>query len=662
MVARMAEALVGRQLGKYRLVELLGSGGMAEVYRGIQVGLEREVAVKVLPPAFAADREMVKRFRRESQATAKLAHPNIITIYDSGEQDGYHYYVMEYLRAESLEGLLSREGTLSEARVIKITQEILKALVYTHEKDILHRDLKPANIKFDQRENAIVTDFGLVKDLGETAITLSGGSPGTPRYMSPEQLRGEEIDARSDLYQVGLMMHEMLTGRMPGEGGGWREDVPPELREFVERAIATAPEDRFDGAKDMLQELRRVELRGKARRLGERSSAVETRAVSLQVDAGSLSAATSVLEGRGPSSDSIWASSIAAILDSPEDLQEALRMMGRALPFIVAGMGLVIWALRPGAPAVLEHSAAVEATRAVVVARSSVACASQVEYWRASDPQERHRTRLADGPATEHRHEIEALDPDTSYRYRLLLGEVAGAHETPESLEVLDFRTRPELQIHNIHVEAHGDHVIVTWETNLRTDTVVRFGREEEDLDEVVSNPDQPDETMHMARIDGLPRGALGYLRIASRDPRGRAAPALSDVVTYVTEEPVTGEGSLIQLVKSYIDKLTRMTPDERLKLHSSVGQFAGPKGDISAEARRELLAERTDPIREDRFHDRVRQARNWIVALELAGRPVEEVKVLVSKALKQWGSNAVRASDQLDAVLARLAEIEAGK
>ena len=195
----MTVPLIGKVLGKYKIIERLGSGGMADVYKGIQVGLEREVAIKVLPPAFAADREMVKRFRRESQATAKLSHPNIITIYDSGEEEGYYYYVMEYLKADSLEDVLEKEQTLNVQRMIKIAQDIIKALVYTHDKDIIHRDLKPANIKFDLRENAIVTDFGLVKDLGETAITVSGCAMGTPQYMSPEQLRGEEADARSDL-------------------------------------------------------------------------------------------------------------------------------------------------------------------------------------------------------------------------------------------------------------------------------------------------------------------------------------------------------------------------------------------------------------------------------------------------------------------------------
>src|SRR5437870_12686772 len=117
---------------------------MADVYKGVQVGLEREVAIKVLPPAFAADREMVKRFRRESQATAKLSHPNIITVYDSGEQDGYFYYVMEYLKTDSLEELLEKEGKLQIGKAIKVAQDVIKALVYIHEKELVHRDLRPA--------------------------------------------------------------------------------------------------------------------------------------------------------------------------------------------------------------------------------------------------------------------------------------------------------------------------------------------------------------------------------------------------------------------------------------------------------------------------------------------------------------------------------------
>ena len=262
--------LVGKVLGKYKITERIGSGGMAEVYKGLQVGLEREVAIKLLSPEHSQNLERLKRFRRESQATARLSHPNIITVYDSGEQDGYYYYVMEYLKAESLSELISENNGLEIKHALKIIKDILKALVYTHDKSIIHRDLKPGNIRFDLRGNAIVTDFGLVKDLDETSITMTGISLGTPQYMSPEQLLGEEVDSRSDIFQAGIILYEMVTGECPFqeitpyvEGSNetppipmpskFNTEVSEELEELIFKCLQRMPEERYSTADEVLQ-------------------------------------------------------------------------------------------------------------------------------------------------------------------------------------------------------------------------------------------------------------------------------------------------------------------------------------------------------------------------------------------------------------------------
>lgn len=683
----MSTSLIGKQLGKYKIIERLGSGGMADVYKGVQVGLEREVAIKVLPPAFAQDREMVKRFRRESQATAKLSHPNIITIYDSGEQEGYYYYVMEYLKADSLEDVLEKEGKLPIARVIKVAQDIIKALVYTHEKDIIHRDLKPGNIKFDLRENAIVTDFGLVKDLGETAITLSGAAMGTPQYMSPEQLKGEEADARSDLYQVGIMMYEMLAARTPLQvqpqqqnltaskilgqkyppPSELRDECPEELSEFVMKSLCEDAEERFQTAKEMLQELRKVELKQKAKKLSSQSSPVVTRSVSLSVATAGDSQSTSTMSSMATGSESVWASSISAILASPKDRDALIKLMMVTVPMFLGGVVLVLWALgiigKPP-PQVVEKFIELEATRAVLAYKSSVGCFSQVEFWPVSNPQDKRRSKMLPILQAEHRHVLDSLRSDTTYQYRILLTYDQEDETNVNPSEVFDFRTRPEIQIFNIHAEEHPDRVIITWETNLRTDTTVRYGREEGDWDEVRTNPDQTQETMHMITIEGLSPDTLYYYQIVAKDPKGRGVPKETEPLTFSTpanEDWNRQDNSLVNLTKSYVDKLTRMTPDEREKLKASIEKFTGPTGDITTEQKKELLDTDTNPNKEDEFNTRLQQLRNWMVSLEKNKKNVSEVKDLDQRLQKLYYTNKMRAAKLLDEGFNKLSEIEKG-
>ena len=276
--------LVGKVLGKYKIVEKGGSGGMADVYKGLQVGLEREVAIKVLPPVYAKDLDRLKRFRRESQATAKLSHPNIITIYDSGEQDGYYYYVMEYLKAESLETIIKRDCKLSLKQAIKIAKDVLKALIYTHDKSIIHRDLKPGNILVDVHGRVKVIDFGVARvtdtDLGlTTKLTETGQLLGTIQYMSPEQCgeHPEDLDTRSDVYTLGVVLYELLCGKPPYEVrdssviGAARRIVeePPQrpsavvrslrgdLENILLKALEKDRERRYQSVAELAEDLRR---------------------------------------------------------------------------------------------------------------------------------------------------------------------------------------------------------------------------------------------------------------------------------------------------------------------------------------------------------------------------------------------------------------------
>jgi len=207
--------LVGKTLGKYRLVEELGWGGMAVVYRGYDTVLRRDVAVKVMLPHLARDKDFVRRFRREAETAAQLAHPNIVPVHDVGQEDGYHYFVMAYLSGKTLSHIIAALGALPPAQVIAIARQIAAALDYAHGCGLVHRDIKPANIMVDEGGQAVLTDFGIVRAVEGTQLTATGMTLGTPEYMAPEQASGEKTTAASDIYSLGIVVYEMLAGQAP---------------------------------------------------------------------------------------------------------------------------------------------------------------------------------------------------------------------------------------------------------------------------------------------------------------------------------------------------------------------------------------------------------------------------------------------------------------
>ena len=212
--------LIGQSLGHYHLRSVLGIGGMATVYRALDTALEREVAVKVLPASLATDEEYVRRFRDEAKQVAALHHPHIMPIYAVGEERDHSYFVMPVLQG-SLRDLLRQQDHLSADAAIRVTQQIASALEAAHEHGLIHRDVKPGNILLDPDGNALLTDFGIARRVttrhGVEGPTLAGtGLPvGTPQYMAPEQLRGEDLDQRVDVYALGAVLYESLTGVAP---------------------------------------------------------------------------------------------------------------------------------------------------------------------------------------------------------------------------------------------------------------------------------------------------------------------------------------------------------------------------------------------------------------------------------------------------------------
>ena len=257
---------------RYRVLSRLGSGGMADVYCAEDTHLGRQVALKVLYRRFAQDAEFVERFKREARSAAGLTHPNVVSVYDRGEHDGTYYIAMEYLPGRTLKDVIVEQGALDQATVIDIGVQVLRAASFAHRRGVVHRDLKPHNVMLDDAGNAKVTDFGIAR-AGASEMTEAGSIMGTAQYLSPEQAQGHPATARSDLYSVGIMLYEMLTGRLPFDGESavaiavqhlndeptplrsLRPDVSPELEAAVMRALAKDPAARWADADEFIRAL-----------------------------------------------------------------------------------------------------------------------------------------------------------------------------------------------------------------------------------------------------------------------------------------------------------------------------------------------------------------------------------------------------------------------
>ncbi len=215
----VVDSLEGRSLGKYRVLEPLGRGGMARVYRAYHPQLDRYVAIKVLRSDLVEEEEFLARFRREARAVAALRHPNIVQVFDFDVQDGVYYMVMELLEGDSLRTRLNDYRTRDEqvpwGEVVRILLDVLDGLTYAHSEGMVHRDVKPANVLLTRRGQAVLTDFGIAQIIGGTRYTVSGALMGTLNYMSPEQGLEGQCDVRSDIYSLGIVFYEMLTGDPP---------------------------------------------------------------------------------------------------------------------------------------------------------------------------------------------------------------------------------------------------------------------------------------------------------------------------------------------------------------------------------------------------------------------------------------------------------------
>jgi serine/threonine protein kinase len=271
-------SLIGKEIRNYRITERIGIGGMAEVYLGKHILLDRLVAIKVMH-GFLSEHEHVKeRFKREAKAVAHLRHPNIVQVYDFDIQDDLIFMVMEYIEGTNLQKELVRLGEEGKRFPIKqigsIINDIASALDYAHSRGMLHRDIKPSNILIDKEGKAYLTDFGIAKIFSDQKITATGTLMGTPAYMSPEQAKGDELTEESDIYSLGIVAFEMLTGQVPYDAktpiaivfkqindpvpeiSRLVEDVPTSAQDVIDRALAKSPEVRYSSAEELVRALR----------------------------------------------------------------------------------------------------------------------------------------------------------------------------------------------------------------------------------------------------------------------------------------------------------------------------------------------------------------------------------------------------------------------
>jgi predicted Ser/Thr protein kinase len=259
---------------RYELEELVGHGGMSSVYRARDSLLERYVALKVLHEQYSEDDDFVERFKREARSVAQLQHPNIVTVIDRGEQGGRQYIVFEYVEGENLKELVVRKGRLEVREALEVAIEVARALGFAHQHGIVHRDVKPQNVLLNGDGRPKVTDFGIARSLDmDQGVTQTGTVLGTSNYIAPEQASGKPVDQQSDIYSLGVVLYELLTGELPFPGESFvavalkhvndpppsvldiRRDVPLRVAQAVDRALEKDPERRFGTMDDFASEL-----------------------------------------------------------------------------------------------------------------------------------------------------------------------------------------------------------------------------------------------------------------------------------------------------------------------------------------------------------------------------------------------------------------------
>ena len=268
------EAKIKSALGKkYEIKSLINSGGMGAIYLGIHRALDRPVAIKIIHQELSKDEQLRRRFCQEAKLAASLDHPVIIDVYDFGSKDDFDYIIMPYVEGKTLQDRLKEAGKFGVHECLRLMIKLTDALCYAHKKNVVHRDIKPSNVMIDNHGHLVLTDFGISKDMGDLGLTVPGKVLGSPKYMSPEQIRGEDVDGRSDLYSLGLVFYEMITGKHPFEGKdatsiyyAQAHEIPPrpeesvleipgQVGDIIMKLLEKSPEQRYQDSGQLLRDL-----------------------------------------------------------------------------------------------------------------------------------------------------------------------------------------------------------------------------------------------------------------------------------------------------------------------------------------------------------------------------------------------------------------------
>jgi eukaryotic-like serine/threonine-protein kinase len=350
--------------GRYRIVRKLGAGGMADVYLAEDQELGRRVAIKILDGRHANDAQFIERFRREAKNAAALNHPNIVSIYDRGEAEHTYYIAMEYLDGRTLKELIVGRGPAPVNVSVEYARQILSALRFAHRHGIVHRDIKPHNVLVDREGRVKVTDFGIAR-AGTSQMTEAGSIVGTAQYLSPEQARGTEVDQRSDLYSLGIVLYELLTGQTPFDGdtpveiamkhlsatprppSQIRRDVPRDLDMVVMRALAKDPSARYQSADEMEADLERV-LRGATLAAATTDSA--TQIMSAPVGGAVADTAATMIAPHGAAAG--YPGAVREVVVEEDERERPVWPWLVAALFVVAAAiaGVIVWHQLAGSP------------------------------------------------------------------------------------------------------------------------------------------------------------------------------------------------------------------------------------------------------------------------------------------------------------------------
>jgi serine/threonine protein kinase len=265
-------------IGKYKILQIVGMGGMGVIYKAVQDPLNRVVALKVLPPQLSGNDEMSQRFEIEAKAISLLQHQNIVSIYEYGEDKGYRFFAMQFIDGENLSVRIQQKKVMPVTEIIDISKQICRGLRYAHAQNVIHRDIKSQNVLIDKENVARLSDFGIAKIFSSAHLTLTGVTVGTPEYMSPEQAEGEEVDFKTDIYSLGVVIYEMLTKKppftannpvavaykhvheMPTPPSVKRKDTPKRLELIVLKSLKKDKKERYDTVDEMLDHLDTVDV------------------------------------------------------------------------------------------------------------------------------------------------------------------------------------------------------------------------------------------------------------------------------------------------------------------------------------------------------------------------------------------------------------------